>query len=59
MDGERDFVVLVDLGEETEVPRYWIVPASEANRLIANEQLRTKDIVEYANRWDLLEIDLP
>lgn len=54
MDGDRDFVVLVDLGEETEVPRYWIIPASEANRLIANEQLRTKDIAEYANRWDLL-----
>ena len=55
MDGERDFVVLVDLGEETEAPRYWIIPAREANRLIANEQLRTRDIAEYADRWDLLD----
>ena len=57
MDGERDFVVLVDLGAESEMPRYWIVSAREANGLIANEQLRTKDIAAYANRWDLLEVD--
>ena len=44
MDGERDFVVLVDLGEEIEAPRYWVIPASEANRLITNQQLRTKDV---------------
>jgi hypothetical protein len=55
MDGERDFVVLVDLGEENEVPRYWVLPASKANRLITHEQLRTKDIGSYENRWDLLE----
>jgi hypothetical protein len=57
MDGERDFVVLVDLGEETEMPRYWIIPASEANGLITNQQLRTKDVADYKNRWDLLEVD--
>ena len=55
MAEDRDFVVLVDVGEEAEVPRYWIVPAREANRLITNEQLRTKDIAEYENRWDLLD----
>jgi hypothetical protein len=55
MDGERDFVVLVDLGGEADVPRYWIVPAGEANRLITSEQLRTKDVAAYENRWDLLE----
>lgn len=54
MDGERDFVVLVDLGDEDDVPRYWIIAANEANGLITNQQLRTKDIAEYENRWDLL-----
>ena len=46
MDGERDFVVLVDLGGESDAPRYWIIPAGEANRLITSEQLRTKDVTE-------------
>jgi hypothetical protein len=55
MDGERDFVVLVDLGKETEAPRYWVIPAEAANRLIANEQLRTRDVTEFENRWDLLD----
>lgn len=55
MAEDRDFVVLVDVGEEVEVPRYWVVPAREANRLITNEQLRTKDVAEYENRWDLLD----
>lgn len=54
MDGARDFVVLVDLGGEAEAPRYWVIPAGEANRLITNEQLRTKDVAEFENRWDLL-----
>jgi hypothetical protein len=54
MDGERDFVILVDLGEESDVARYWIIAADEANRLITNQQLRTKDIAEYENRWELL-----
>lgn len=55
MDGERDFVVLVDLGTDDEVPRYWVIPAGTANRLITNQQLRTKDISDYENRWDLLD----
>lgn len=56
MDGERDFVVLVDLGGESDIPRYWIIPVDEANRLITSEQLRTKDVSEFENRWDLLDI---
>ena len=55
MAEDRDFVLLVDLGADDEVPRYWIVPAREANRLITNEQLRTKDVAQYENRWDLLD----
>lgn len=55
MDGERDYVVLVDLGSDDEAPRYWVVPASDANRLVTNQQLRTKDISVYENRWDLLD----
>jgi hypothetical protein len=42
-------------GEADEVPRYWILPAREANRLIVNEQLRTKDVGDFENRWDLLD----
>jgi hypothetical protein len=57
MDGERDFVVLVDLGGETETPRYWVIRAEEANCLITNQQLRTKDVAEFENRWDLLDSD--
>lgn len=57
MDGERDFVVLVDLGGGGDVPRYWIVPAGEANRLITSEQLRTKDVAEFENRRELLDVD--
>lgn len=56
MDGERDFVVLVDLGEEADAPSYWIIPAGEANRLITAEQLRTKDVAKFENCWDLLDI---
>jgi hypothetical protein len=56
VDGARDFVVLVDVGKEAEAPRYWIIPATEANRLITNQQLRTKDVAEYEDRWDLLDV---
>jgi hypothetical protein len=55
MDGKRDFVVLVDLGGEADPPRYWIIPAGEVNPLITSEQLRTKDVAEYENCWDLLD----
>lgn len=55
MDGERDFVVLVDLGGEAEAPSYWVIPVEAANRLITNEQLRTRDVAEFENRWDLLD----
>lgn len=53
--GERDFLVLVDLGGEGEAPRYWIIPTIVAAELIANEQIRTKDIDEFEGRWDLLD----
>jgi hypothetical protein len=55
LEGERDFVVLVDLGEEEEPPKFWILPAAEANRLIVNEQLRTADVETYLGQWGLLE----
>lgn len=55
MDGERDFVILVDLGGESEGPCYWVIPAEVANRLIVKEQLRTKDVAEFEDRWDLLD----
>jgi hypothetical protein len=53
--GERDFLVLVDLGGEGEPPRYWIIPTVIAAELIANEQIRTKDVDEFEGRWDLLD----
>ena len=52
--GERDFLVLVDLGHEGEPPRYWILPTLIALDLITNEQIRTKDVDEFEDRWDLL-----
>jgi hypothetical protein len=52
--GERDFLVLVDLGHEREPPRYWILPTLVAVDLITNEQIRTKDVDEFEDRWDLL-----
>jgi hypothetical protein len=52
--GERDFLILVDLGDDEESPRYWIVPTRVAAGLITSEQIRTKDIEEYKDRWDLL-----
>lgn len=53
--GERDFLVLVDLGDKDEEPRYWIIPAATAASLIKSEQIRTNEIDDYENRWDLLE----
>lgn len=52
--GERDFLVLVDIGGEGEMPRYWVIPTVEAGKLIKYEQIRTKDIDEFEDRWDLL-----
>lgn len=52
--GERDFLVLVHLGEEGDAPRYWVIPTLKAIDLITNEQIRTKDIEEFKDRWDLL-----
>lgn len=52
--GERDFLVLVDLGNEDETPEYWVIPTLVAVDLITNEQIRTKDVEEYRDRWDLL-----
>jgi hypothetical protein len=53
-EGDHDFVVRVDLGADDESPRFWILPASEANRLIVNEQIKTADVNNYEGRWDLL-----
>lgn len=52
--GERDFLVLVDLGAEDEGPVYWVIPTLEAVGLIVNEQIRTRDIDEFQDCWDLL-----
>ncbi len=54
MREDRDFLVLVDIGDEDEYPRYWIVPASVACELVVNQQIRTADVAQYENRWDLL-----
>src|SRR5688500_10859754 len=50
-----DFVIFVDIGDDGAAPRYWVVPAGVASGLITNGQIRTKDIAEYENRWDLLD----
>ena len=52
--GERDFLVLVDLGTNDEAPLYWVIPTLVAVDLITNEQIRTKDVEEFQDRWDLL-----
>jgi hypothetical protein len=53
--GERDFLVLVDLGGEGETPRYWVIPTLVAAGLIKSEQIRTSDVAEFEDRWDLLD----
>jgi hypothetical protein len=55
LTGERDFFVFVDLGGVDERPRYYVVPAAEVARLIKSEQVRTNDLAEYEDRWDLLD----
>jgi hypothetical protein len=56
MRGERDFAVFVDIGDEDESPFYWIVPARIAHtRLINNQTMKTKDVEEFRDRWDLLD----
>jgi hypothetical protein len=52
--GERDFLVLVDLGTDEEAPLYWVIPTLVAVDLITNDQIRTKDVEEFHDRWDLL-----
>jgi len=52
--GERDFLVLVDLGTENEAPLYWVIPTLVAAELITDEQIRTKDVEEFQDRWDLI-----
>lgn len=52
--GERDFIALVDLGTEGEAPIYWVIPTLKAVDLITNQQIRTRDIEEFQDRWDLL-----
>jgi hypothetical protein len=55
MSGERDFIVLVDIGDEGDAPAYWIVPARTALKLLTNGQIRTKDVEEFRDRWNLLD----
>ncbi len=52
--GDRDFLILVDFGAETEMPTYWIVPTVKAAELIASEQIRTSTVEKFEGRWDLL-----
>ena len=47
--------MLVDLGAEDETPLYWVIPTLVAVNLVTNEQIRTKDVEEFQDRWDLLE----
>ena len=54
LTGARDFVVFVDLGGLDQRPRYWIVPAADAAKMITHEQVRNSDLVDYEDRWDLL-----
>jgi hypothetical protein len=54
--GERDFLVLVDLGSESETPRFWVIPTTTAAGLIKSEQIRTADVADFEGRWDLLDV---
>lgn len=53
--GDRDFLVLVDLGTIDDPPRYWVIPTATAAALIKAQQIRTKDVTNYEGRWDLLD----
>lgn len=55
LNGPKDFVVLVDIGDVDESPQYWVVPAGVASSLIKSEQIRTSDIEDFRDRWDLLD----
>jgi hypothetical protein len=48
-------VVLGDVGDPDESPRYWIIPGAPAAEMVRNEQLVTEEIAEFENRWDLLD----
>jgi hypothetical protein len=52
-----DFYVLVDLREVGEVPLYFVVPTKEVIRLWSNEQIRTRDVEVFREKWDLLEAE--
>lgn len=53
--GDHDFLVLVDLGEAGDSPRFWIVPTRVAADLLRNEQIRTGDVEQFEGRWELLD----
>jgi hypothetical protein len=54
--GPTDFVVFVELGEEDQSPRYFVIPAAEAAAMITeHKQVRTRDMAPYDGRWDLLD----
>ncbi|MGO9898750.1 MAG: hypothetical protein ACLP0J_03415 [Solirubrobacteraceae bacterium] len=46
--------MLVDLGTENEAPLYWVIPTLVAAELITSEQIRTKDVEAFQDRWDLI-----
>ena len=53
--GDHDFLVLVDLGEAGDSPRFWIVPTGVAADLLKNEQIRTADVEQFEGRCELLD----
>ncbi len=55
ISGPRDFVVLVDLGDEDQPPLYWVLPARVAQRLATSDQIRTTDVENYEDRWESLD----
>jgi hypothetical protein len=52
-----DFYILVDLREVGEVPSYYVVPIGEVIRLWKYEQVRTRDVEAFREKWDLLEAE--
>ncbi len=52
-----DFYVLVDLRDVGEAPHYYVVPIAEVIRVWKYEQVRTRDVEQFREKWDLLEVE--